>query len=137
VASIGLGARPASAEWFADVFAGLSFTQSDDLKLDDRGVGQGVFEDVQFDKSLSWGGRAGRYFDSVPFLGLGVDFFRFSSSARSPSSSAAVSRAAAAPGGAAPGPSVVSQAKRTAPLSNERGSINGVSLVASVINRRS
>jgi opacity protein-like surface antigen len=77
IACLGLGVRPAAAEWFADVFAGLSFTQSHDLKLDDRGIGRGVFEDVEFDKSLSLGGRAGRYFDSLPFLGVGVDFFRF------------------------------------------------------------
>jgi opacity protein-like surface antigen len=77
IATIGLGGRPASAEWFADLFGGLSFTRSHDLKLDDRGIGRGTFEDVEFDRSLSWGGRAGRYLDAVPFLGLGVDFFRF------------------------------------------------------------
>lgn len=77
VAWVGLGGRPAAAEWFADLYAGSSFTQSHDLKLDDRGIGRGVFEDVEFDRALSWGGRAGRYFDSLPFLGLGVDFFRF------------------------------------------------------------
>jgi opacity protein-like surface antigen len=32
---------------------------------------------VEFDRSLAWGGRFGRYFDSVPFVGLAVDFFRF------------------------------------------------------------
>jgi opacity protein-like surface antigen len=77
VAWVGLGGRPAAAEWFADLYAGSSFTQSHDLKLDDRGIGRGVFEDVEFDRALSWGGRAGRYFDSLPFLGLSVDFFRF------------------------------------------------------------
>ena len=77
ILALGLGARPAAAEWFADVFAGASFTQSHDLKLDDRGIGRGVVEDLEFDKSLAWGGRAGRYFDSLPFLGVGVDFFRF------------------------------------------------------------
>jgi opacity protein-like surface antigen len=77
VAWVGLEGRPAAAEWFADLYAGSSFTQSHDLKLDDRGIGRGVFEDVEFDRALSWGGRAGRYFDSLPFLGLGVDFFRF------------------------------------------------------------
>jgi opacity protein-like surface antigen len=77
VAWVGLEGRPAAAEWFADLYAGSSFTQSRDLKLDDRGIGRGVFEDVEFDRALSWGGRAGRYFDSLPFLGLGVDFFRF------------------------------------------------------------
>jgi opacity protein-like surface antigen len=76
-ASIGLGDRPAAAEWFADIFGGISFTQSRDLKLDDSGIGRGTFEDVEFDKSLAYGGRFGRYFDSLPFLGLGVDFFRF------------------------------------------------------------
>jgi opacity protein-like surface antigen len=77
LAWLGAGARPASAEWFADLYAGWSSTQSHDLKLDDRGIGRGIYEDVEFDKSLSWGGRAGRYFDALPFLGVGLDFFRF------------------------------------------------------------
>lgn len=77
LASVGLGSRPAAAEWFADLYAGLSFTQNRDLELNTRGVGQGTFEDVEFDKALAWGGRAGRYFDSLPFLGLGLDFFRY------------------------------------------------------------
>src|SRR5262249_45697255 len=72
-----LGVHPASAEWFADLYAGLSFTQDHDLKLDDHGIGRGTYEDVSFDKSLAWGGRAGRYFDSLPFLGLGLDVFRY------------------------------------------------------------
>lgn len=76
--TLGLGAAPASAEWFADVFAGVSLTQSDDVKLNTSGIGPGTYEDVEFDKSLAYGGRVGRYFDSLPFLGLGVDFFRFS-----------------------------------------------------------
>jgi len=49
VTSIGLGARPAAAEWFADVFAGLSLTQSHDLKLSDRGIGPATYEDVHFE----------------------------------------------------------------------------------------
>ena len=77
LASLGVGSRPASAEWFADVFAGLSLTRDHDLKLNDQGIGQGTYESVEFDRSLAWGARAGRYFDSLPFLGLGVDFFRF------------------------------------------------------------
>lgn len=78
LASSVLGDRPASAEWFADLYAGTSFTQKSDLKLNDQGIGPGTYEDVEFDRSLAWGGRAGRYFDSVPFLGVGIDFFRFS-----------------------------------------------------------
>jgi len=77
LASLGVGSRPASAEWFADLFAGLSFTRDHDLKLNDQGIGQGTYESVEFDRSLAWGGRAGRYFDSLPFLGLGLDFFRY------------------------------------------------------------
>ena len=77
LASSVLGDRPASAEWFADLYAGTSFTQKSDLKLNDQGIGPGTYEDVEFDRSLAWGGRAGRYFDSVPFLGVGLDFFRF------------------------------------------------------------
>ena len=55
----------------------MSFTQNSDLKLNDHGIGPGTFEDVEFDRSLAWGGRAGRFFDTVPFLGLGLDFFRY------------------------------------------------------------
>lgn len=77
LASLGVGTRSASAEWFADLFAGLSLTRDHDLKLNDQGIGQGTYESVEFDRSLAWGGRFGRYFDSVPFVGLAVDFFRF------------------------------------------------------------
>ena len=77
LASVALGGRPAAAEWFADLYAGSSFTQKSDLKLNDQGIGPGTYEDVEFDRSLAWGGRAGRFFDTVPFLGLGLDFFRY------------------------------------------------------------
>lgn len=77
LATVVVGARPAAAEWFADLYTGLSFTQNSDLKLNDHGIGQGTFEDVEFDRSLAWGGRAGRFFDRVPFLGVGLDFFRY------------------------------------------------------------
>ena len=78
VAMIAPPPRPAAAEWFADFFAGVSLTQDADLRLNDKAIGPGTFEDVEFDKALAWGGRAGRYFDAVPFLGLGVDYFQFS-----------------------------------------------------------
>lgn len=77
VVTVAVGARPAAAEWFADLYAGLSFTRDSDLKLNDHGIGRGTFEDVEFDRSLAWGGRAGRYFDRLPFLGVGLDFFRY------------------------------------------------------------
>jgi opacity protein-like surface antigen len=77
VAALGFEVRPAAAEWFADLYAGLSFTQNSDLELNDKGIGPGTFEDVEFDPALAWGGRVGRFFDSVPFLGLGLDVFRY------------------------------------------------------------
>jgi opacity protein-like surface antigen len=72
-----LGGRPAAAEWFADVFTGVGLTQSHDFKLNDQGIGPGTYDDVSFDKALAFGGRFGRYFDSLPFLGFGVDYFHF------------------------------------------------------------
>lgn len=78
IALVVLGSRPAAAEWFADVFAGVGLTKDHDLKLNDQGIGPGTYDDVSFDKALAFGGRFGRYFDSLPFLGFGVDYFRFS-----------------------------------------------------------
>jgi len=74
---IGAGSRPAGAEWFADLFAGVSITQSADLRLNDKAIGPGTFDNVEFDNALAWGGRFGRFFDAVPFLGVGVDYFHF------------------------------------------------------------
>ena len=74
---IGASYRPAAAEWFADLFAGVSMTQSADLRLNDKALGPGTFDNVEFDNALAWGGRFGRFFDAVPFLGVGVDYFQF------------------------------------------------------------
>ena len=71
-----LGERPASAEWFADVYAGPTVTARHDVTVDGA-VGRGRFLDVDFDTALSFGGRVGRYFDAAPFVGLAVDFFQF------------------------------------------------------------
>jgi opacity protein-like surface antigen len=70
-------AGAASAEWFADIYAGASFTESNDVTVH-RPAGLTIFRDVEFDRSLTFGGRVGRYFDAVPFLGVGVDLSRFS-----------------------------------------------------------
>jgi opacity protein-like surface antigen len=77
LACLMLSAGPASAEWFADVFVGQSFTEKSDVTVHST-PGQTVFRDVEFDRSLAYGGRFGRYFDAVPFLGVGVDYFHFS-----------------------------------------------------------
>jgi opacity protein-like surface antigen len=78
LACLVLDSRPVSAEWFGDLFAGVSFTDSHDLKLNDRGVGRSTFRGVDFDTSVSWGGRFGHYLEALPFLGLAVDVFQFS-----------------------------------------------------------
>ena len=71
-----VGARPASAEWFADLFVGPTFTRSEDVKIDGA-AGRGTIRDVGFDTAVSGGVRFGRYFDAVPFLGVAVDGFLF------------------------------------------------------------
>lgn len=70
-------AGPASAEWFADVYVGQSFLEKNYATIHSA-QGQTVFRGVEFDRSLAYGGRFGRYFDAVPFLGLGVDLFSYS-----------------------------------------------------------
>src|SRR5438067_13776153 len=71
-----LGWRPASAEWFADLYVGPSVTRSEDVKIDSA-AGRGTIRDVGFDTALSGGIRVGRYFDAIPFLGVAVDGFLF------------------------------------------------------------
>jgi Outer membrane protein beta-barrel domain len=78
MAAVLLTARAGSAEWFADVYTGASVTRDHDVTIRDRVVGQGVYRDAEFSTSLAYGARLGRYFDSVPFVGLAVDFFSFS-----------------------------------------------------------
>ena len=70
-------AGPASAEWFADVYAGRTFTLSDDMTVHSPS-GLSIYRDTEFDQSWIIGGRFGRYLDAVPFLGLGVDLSTFS-----------------------------------------------------------
>ena len=81
MACLVLTAGPASAEWFADAYVGKTFTDESDVTVH-GGPGQSVFRDVEFGRSfedsVAYGGRFGRYFDAVPFVGLGVDLFNFS-----------------------------------------------------------
>ena len=78
MAGLVLSARVGSAEWFADLYAGASLTQKHDVNIHDPIVGQGVYKDVDFSTNLAYGIRVGRYFDSLPFLGVAVDYFNFS-----------------------------------------------------------
>jgi hypothetical protein len=77
IACLILSVQPCSAEWFADVYAGVSLTDKDDIKVVSQGAGHATYRDVEFDKGLAYGLRFGRYFDAVPFLGLAVDYYSF------------------------------------------------------------
>jgi len=71
-----LTAGPASAEWFADVYAGQSLTVKDDVTVHSPN-GLSIYRDTEFDRAFIIGGRFGRYLDAVPFLGFGVDLSTF------------------------------------------------------------
>ena len=78
--ALAVGAAPASAEWFGDLYVGGAFTQNDDLKA--KGSFNGTrFEltarDLRFDSSATGGGRVGYWFEALPWLGLGVDVAYF------------------------------------------------------------
>jgi len=73
---LALTATPASAEWFADAYAGQSLTLNDDVTVHSPS-GLSIYRDTELDRSFIIGGRFGRYLDSVPFLGLGVDLSTF------------------------------------------------------------
>jgi len=62
--------RPAAAAWFADVFVGVASTSDADTKFGSNDL---RLKDVEFDRSVSYGGRVGRYFESVPWIGLALD----------------------------------------------------------------
>src|SRR5438093_11784280 len=75
-----VGAVPASAEWFGDLYLGGAFTQNDDLTA--KGSFNGTpFEltarDLRFDSSVTGGGRFGYWFEALPWLGLGLDVSYF------------------------------------------------------------
>lgn len=74
-----LVAAPAWAEWFADVFIGLGAPQSEDVrvKLSEPPI-RLRYKDVDLDNSITWGGRFGKYFDGVPWLGVALDSLNFS-----------------------------------------------------------
>ncbi len=76
LACLGALSVPASAEWFADLFVGPAFTQNDDLVISQTGL-KAKLKDVAFDNSVSFGGRVGYWFESTPYLGLGLDVSHF------------------------------------------------------------
>ncbi len=55
MAGLVLSARVGSAEWFADMYAGVSLTQSHDVTIHDPIVGQGVYKDTDFGTNAAYG----------------------------------------------------------------------------------
>lgn len=80
VASAAVSAASASAEWFVDVYGGRTLTENHDVSFKGRQPGgpvNGRLLDVAFRDSWMYGGRLGRWFDTVSFLGLAVDVSQF------------------------------------------------------------
>jgi len=83
--------QPASAEWFADLYLGAAFTQTQDVKITTPSLtlpppaGTIIlaapiperFSGVDFDTSPSYGGRIGYWLEPLPQLGFALDVFRF------------------------------------------------------------
>ena len=77
LACLGALSVPASAEWFADLFVGPSFTQSEDVVYKTTTIGSIRDKDVNFKNVVSFGGRAGYWFESTPYIGLAMDVSHF------------------------------------------------------------
>jgi len=74
-----LTASPVGAEWFADIFVGASKPTSEDVKIREISPGLDLrYKDVDFDTSITYGGRFGKYFDGLPWLGVSADVMSFS-----------------------------------------------------------
>jgi opacity protein-like surface antigen len=72
VAGVAAVPAPAAAEWFADLFAGVAVTATRDVEF-----GTDTFFSVKYKDSFSIGGRAGYWFEDLPFIGLAVGSFWF------------------------------------------------------------
>lgn len=67
----------ASAEWYADLYGGGSFTQKSTVEqVSSLGVTV-KYGDTEFNPSGTVGGRAGYWFDQLPYFGMGLDVFWF------------------------------------------------------------
>ena len=73
-------ATPVSAEWFADLYGGVAYTERSDVTFVIRPQGRQsdhTFKDVKWETSKTFGGRAGYWFAAAPWYGIGLDIFRF------------------------------------------------------------
>ncbi len=73
--TLGLTALPASAEWFADLYAGVAVTPDSDVTV--RAPGQRQTVTGEFDTSLTGGGRVGYWLAGLPWLGVAADVSYF------------------------------------------------------------
>lgn len=70
-------AAPASAEWFADLWAGASRTQSEDITLTISSLDFEETDKVDYSDTFTVGLRVGYWFDSASWLGLALDVSYF------------------------------------------------------------
>jgi len=82
LASSAVSVVPASAEWFADLYAGPASTKKSQVsvegtKLDPAGDFTTKHQDVDFDASTSFGGRFGYWDETVSWLGVALDVSHF------------------------------------------------------------
>lgn len=76
VAALAFTPVPASAEWVLELLGGGAFTRSQDINVKLQGI-KYQFKDVDFKNSFTFGGRAGYWFEAVPYFGLAVDVSHF------------------------------------------------------------
>jgi opacity protein-like surface antigen len=73
------GATPVRAEWSWDLYGGVAWLQSADLKVSGRGTdgasANATIFDLEADTGFTVGTRVGYWFGFAPFLGLGLDAF--------------------------------------------------------------
>jgi hypothetical protein len=69
-----IGARPASAEWFFDAYAGASMTADADVEIRDRIT---LDDAVEFDTEAMGGGRVGYWLEGLRWLGVAADVSYF------------------------------------------------------------
>lgn len=81
--------RPASAEWFLDLYGGGSFTQDVDITIRN---GTTLDDRIEFDTALTGGGRVGVWFAGigVPWLGIALDASYFAPDATATSGTASL-----------------------------------------------
>jgi len=69
-----------AAEWFADLYGGVSFTERSRFSLDgnlDGAPMAGFVPNVSFEKSATVGGRLGYWFERLNIVGVALDAFHF------------------------------------------------------------